>query len=189
MAGSAKQSIVLQRKYRLRRRFAGRNDGPEYFIGEEMSVELTIRTANQSDLPSLLELYKQLHPNDDAISLEVARKILVRFLRYSGSTIFLGFRENIVVATCTLIVVPNLTRGGAPYALIENVVTDAQHRKRGYDKLILGAAVSAAWRHDCYKVMLLTGSRDPATLEFYEEAGFEQNKTGFQARRMPPREG
>jgi hypothetical protein len=37
--------------------------------------------------------------------------------------------------------------------------------------------------------MLLTGSKDPATLRFYEEAGFEQSKTGFQARRIPAREG
>jgi GNAT superfamily N-acetyltransferase len=157
-------------------------------LGGEMSLELTIRTANQNDLPSLLELYRQLHPNDETISPTVASNIFADFLRYSGSTIFLGLRDDRVVTTCTLIVVPNLTRGGAPYALIENVVTDAQHRKRGYGKVILKTAISAAWRHDCYKVMLLTGSRDPATLSFYEEVGFEQSKTGFQARRIPPRE-
>ena len=164
-------------------------DNLDTSLGEEMSVELTIRTADQSDLPSLLELYKQLHSNDEIVSLEAAGKILVQLLRYAGSTIFLGLRDDIIVATCTLIVVPNLTRGGAPYALIENVVTDAQHRKQGYGKQILKAAVSSAWHHDCYKVMLLTGSRDPATLSFYEEAGFEQSKTGFQARRIPPRKG
>jgi hypothetical protein len=37
--------------------------------------------------------------------------------------------------------------------------------------------------------MLLTGSKDPGTLAFYREAGFEQNKTGFQIRRIPVREG
>jgi GNAT superfamily N-acetyltransferase len=153
-----------------------------------MSLELTIRTADQNDLPSLLELYKQLHPNDEIVSLAVASCIFTQFLRYPGSTIFLGLRDGSVVTTCTLIVVPNLTRAGAPYALIENVVTDAQHRKRGYGKVILRTAISAAWRHDCYKVMLLTGSRDPATLRFYEEVGFEQSKTGFQARRIAPRE-
>jgi GNAT superfamily N-acetyltransferase len=148
-----------------------------------MSHELTIRTANQNDLPSLLELYRQLHPNDETMSPAVASNILAQFSHYSGSAIFLGLRDDAVVTTCTLIVIPNLTRGGAPYALIENVVTDAQHRKQGYGKVILKTAISTAWRHDCYKVMLLTGSRDPATLRFYEEVGFEQSKTGFQARR------
>jgi len=35
--------------------------------------------------------------------------------------------------------------------------------------------------------MLLTGSKTPATLKFYKDVGFEQNKTGFQIRRLPVR--
>ena len=154
-----------------------------------MSHELNIRTANQIDLPALLELYRQLHPDDEPVSLAVGVRVLEQLSLYPGSSIFLGLRGAIVVAACTLIIIPNLTRGGAPYALIENVITDAQHRKRGYGKLILEAAMAAAWRHDCYKVMLLTGSKDQATLRFYAEAGFEQSKTGFQARRIPAGEG
>lgn len=37
----------------------------------------------------------------------------------------------------SLVVIPNLTLGGAPYALIENVVTDSAHGNRGHDKAIL----------------------------------------------------
>jgi GNAT superfamily N-acetyltransferase len=122
------------------------------------------------------------------MSPAVASNVLAQILRYPGSSVFLGLRDNAVVTTCTLIVIPNLTRGGTPYALIENVVTDAGHRQQGYGKAILKAAMSAAWRHDCYKVMLLTGSKNPATLRFYQEVGFEQSKTGFQARRIPPRQ-
>jgi GNAT superfamily N-acetyltransferase len=150
-----------------------------------MSHGLNIRTANRNDLPPLLELYGQLHPEDEPVSLAVARNRLEQLLLYPGSSILVGIRGDALVATCTLIVIPNLTRGATPYALIENVVTDARHRKRGYGRAILEAAMAAAWRHGCYKVMLLTGSKDPATLRFYEEAGFEQSKTGFQARRIP----
>jgi len=154
-----------------------------------MSDELTIRTADQNDLPALLGLYRQLHPDEEPVPLAVARNRLEQLLRYPGSSILVGMRGDDLVATCTLIVIPNLTRGAAPYALVENVVTDAQHRKRGYGKLVLEAAMSAAWRFGCYKVMLLTGSKNPATLRFYAEAGFEQSKTGFQARRNPARAG
>jgi hypothetical protein len=31
--------------------------------------------------------------------------------------------------------------------------------------------------------MLLTGSKNPATLRFYENCGFAQDKTGYQIRR------
>ena len=97
--------------------------------------------------------------------------------------------ENALVTSCTLVVVPNLTRGGLPYALIENVVTGASHRKRGYGAAVLKHAIAETWKHDCYKVMLLTGSKNPATLKFYSDVGFKQNKTGFQIRRLPVREG
>ena len=98
-----------------------------------------------------------------------------------------GIVDTSMIASCTLIVIPNLTRGGQPYGLIENVVTHADHRRRGYGKQLLQSAVTAAWDADCYKVMLMTGSKKTATLAFYASAGFEQNKTGFQVRRLPQR--
>jgi GNAT superfamily N-acetyltransferase len=80
-------------------------------------------------------------------------------------------------------VIPNLTRGGKPYALIENVVTHAAYRGRGFGQAVLRAAVERAWAARCYKAMLMTGSKRASTLAFYEAAGFEQSKTGFQVRR------
>ena len=149
-----------------------------------MSHALNIRPADRDDLPALLALYRQLHPGDEHVPLAVASNRLEQLLLYPGSSILIGIRGDALVATCTLIVIPNLTRGATPYALIENVVTDVQHRRRGYGKLILEAAMAAAWRHGCYKDMLLTGSKDTATLRFYAEVGFTQSKTGFQARRI-----
>jgi GNAT superfamily N-acetyltransferase len=73
------------------------------------------------------------------------------------------------------------------YGLIENVVTSAGFRGNGFATAILHEAAERAWKHDCYKVMLLTGSKDPATLRFYEQAGFEQSKTGFQMRNVVAR--
>ncbi|WP_342361467.1 GNAT family N-acetyltransferase [Terrarubrum flagellatum] len=143
-----------------------------------------VRTATQSDLPSVLALYEQLNPSDPPVILEDAEAILKRFEAFAGSAIFVGCRRGAPVTTCALVVVPNLTRKGAPYAVIENVVTDARHRKQGYARAVLHAAIGSAWLHGCYKVMLLTGSKNPATLRFYEQTGFEQSKTGFQIRRL-----
>jgi len=148
---------------------------------------MVVRPALRGDLPQLLALYPHLNPVDPIPSVEVAERRLEELKRYRGSAVFIGLVDASTIASCTLVVIPNLTRGGQPYGLIENVVTHAHHRGRGYGKQILQAVVAAAWDADCYKVMLMTGSKNPATLAFYASAGFEQDKTGFQVRRFPPR--
>jgi GNAT superfamily N-acetyltransferase len=148
---------------------------------------MDIRSAGRDDIPRLLALYRHLDPDDQVTEVEVAEANWERLKQYPGSDILVGFAGADMVATCTVVVIPNLTRGGMPYALIENVVTHAAHRNKGYGTAVLKAAAEAAWRAGCYKIMLLTGSKRPETLEFYRDAGFEQSKTGFQMRRLPVR--
>lgn len=143
-----------------------------------------IRPANRTDLPRLLDLYVHLNPDDARCSPEDAVTVLDRLICYEGSVVLVGAIEEVLVTTCTLIVIPNLTRGGKPYALIENVVTHADHRGEGFARTVLSVAVERAWEAECYKVMLMTGSKKPSTLAFYKAAGFEQSKTGFQVRRV-----
>jgi GNAT superfamily N-acetyltransferase len=136
----------------------------------------------------LAALYPHLNPSDEPIARDLAAARLEAIKQIPGSEVLLGLLDHKPVATCTLIVIPNLTRGGKPYGLIENVVTHVGYRGRGYGTRILHAAVAAAWDAGCYKVMLMTGSKQPSTLRFYESAGFEQTKTGFQMRRMAARQ-
>jgi GNAT superfamily N-acetyltransferase len=133
------------------------------------------RAALRSDLAQLLALYPHLNPADAIPPLEVAERSFEDLRKCDGSEVFVGLIQEAIVTSCTLVVIPNLTRGGQPSGLIENVVTHSDHRGRGFGKLILQTAVAAAWRADCYKVMLMTGSKNPATLAFYVAAGFEQN--------------
>ena len=153
-----------------------------------MAGELSIRAVEQADLPALLELYRDLNPDDPPLALPDATSIWQQVSNFAGCTIFVGVLEGALVTSCTLVVVPNLTRGGLPYALIENVVSSANYRKQGHGAAVLKHAIAEAWKHDCYKVMLLTGSKNPATLKFYSDVGFEQNKTGFQIRQLPVRD-
>lgn len=150
--------------------------------------DMEIRASGRNDIQALLHLYDQLNPNDPELTITEAERIWQQLRKLSGSDVFIGIVDEVLVATCTLVVIPNLTRGGLPYGLIENVITHVDYRKKGYGKAIIKEAISTAWRHSCYKIMLLSGSKDPATLKFYEGVGFEQNKTGFQIRRLPVRE-
>jgi GNAT superfamily N-acetyltransferase len=91
--------------------------------------------------------------------------------------------DDVLIATCTVVIIPNLTRGARPYALIENVVTHEAYRRRGIARQLMHHAQQVAWDAGCYKVMLLTGSKRDEVYEFYEKCGFVKGvKTGFIAK-------
>lgn len=85
-----------------------------------------------------------------------------------------------IVSSCVILIVPNLTHAQRPYALIENVITDTSYRKRGIATACLNYAKEIALKENCYKIMLLTSSKENSTLNFYEKAGFNcHDKTAF----------
>lgn len=85
-----------------------------------------------------------------------------------------------IVASCVCVVIPNLTRNVRPYAFVENVVTHRDNRKKGYTTACLNYARQIAEANHCYKMMLLTGSKEESTLNFYRNAGYNSSdKTAF----------
>lgn len=147
-------------------------------------MDATIRPATLADRPALSDLYAQLHASDPPWpSEQAAANALSKVLAHPGTTIFVGTVENRVVSTCVLIVCPNFSRGGRPFAIIENVVTDHEHRKHGYGRQMVQHAIDSARQLGCYKVTLTTGRRDPETLRFYEGSGMRRDtRTAFEAR-------
>lgn len=145
------------------------------------------REAGPDDLDAVLRLYRQLHPHDpvlDATAAGVHRRIL----ETPGLQLFVLQRDGEVVATTYLNVIPNLTRGAAPYAVVENVVVDERLRGTGLGKQVMAATLAVAWAAGCYKALLQTGSRRPSTHAFYRACGFRaDDKTGYVAR--PPVSG
>ncbi len=147
------------------------------------SRDFAVRPATAADLQGLLALYRYLNSTDPVLAPELAEDRFSAMLAQPGMTVFIGFAGEIAAATVTLVILPNLTRNGASYALIENVVTHGEHRRQGYAGQVIRRAIEEAWKAGCYKVMLLTGSKEPATHSFYESSGFLQDKTGYQIRR------
>ncbi|QDG77543.1 GNAT family N-acetyltransferase [Labrenzia sp. PHM005] len=143
---------------------------------------LSIRAAKSYDFSGLTELYQHLIGDDLPATEEIQAKTFETILRHPGMTILIGCLGDVPVTTCTLIVVPNFTRGCAPYALIENVVTHRDHRGRGYGEQVLKAASDSAWDAGCYKIMLLSGIQNTAAHRFYERIGFSATKQGFELR-------
>lgn len=146
-------------------------------------MTFTVRPAGPADLAGLLALYAELNPADPPMDAAMAETRFAAILAQPGMTIYVAAEGETPRASCTLVIVPNLTRGGAPYALIENVVTHHAARRQGLGRAVIRHATDAAWKAECYKVMLLTGRGDAGAADFYTSCGFRQDKTGFQVRR------
>ena len=141
---------------------------------------MQIREVIKEDLLPLLELYTQLHDNDMPKMNTVLENLWNDILADKNHHIIIGVNDNDIVSSCVLIVVPNLTHNQRPYALIENVITHKSYRGKGYATATLDFAREIAVKENCYKIMLLTGSKEESTLTFYEKAGYNQeDKTAF----------
>lgn len=139
-----------------------------------------IREANKNDLKALLELYLYLHedsiPNQD----EHLENTWKQIMEDKNHHLIVNEVDGKIVSSCVCVIIPNLTRNVRPYAFMENVVTHADYRKKGYASECLDYARTIAKNENCYKMMLLTGSKKAETLRFYEKAGYNSSdKTAF----------
>lgn len=72
----------------------------------------------------MLELYRYLHPTDPKLALTSEIEQLWQQICSSPHLqYFVADVAGALVSTCTLTIIPNLTRGPRPYGVIENVVT------------------------------------------------------------------
>ena len=134
---------------------------------------MVIRECKDEDLAGLLSLYAELRPNDPVLAPSVAREALRRLLAEPEVRLLVAEVEGQLAATCQLGVIPTLTNGGRPFAIIEHVVTASAFRRQGVSQQLLAQALTLAWELDCYKVMLLSGEGREGAHRLYEKLGFK----------------
>ncbi len=137
-----------------------------------------IRTAKTQDYAQLMGLMQQLQPADPPLAEEQGMRVLSYVESSDTLQLWVMEKNGTLVGSVYLNIIPNLTRGARPYAVIENVVTHQAHRRQGIGKQLMLHALTCAKDAGCYKVMLLTG-REPEIHGFYQSCGLE--KGGKQA--------
>jgi len=134
-----------------------------------------VREALKEDLNELLNLYLFLHEKnipENSEHLENTWKTIIEDINHH---IVVKEINGKIVSSCVCVIVPNLTRNIRPYALIENVVTNEEYRGKGYATECLNYAKEIAIKNNCYKMMLLTGTKNENTLAFYKSAGYNSD--------------
>lgn len=139
-----------------------------------------VREAMENELNEILELYLDLHETSVPEDSEHLRTVWKKIMNDPDHHLIVNVREGRIVSSCVCVIIPNLTRNVRPYAFVENVVTRKDCRGKGYASQCLEYAKETALKNNCYKIMLLTGSKEPSTLEFYKKAGYSStDKTAF----------
>lgn len=139
-----------------------------------------IREILPQELQGLLHLYTQLHGNAIPEDTPALSALWQRIVDDPDHHIIVAVEEERIVSSCVCVIIPNLTHHQQPYALIENVITDEAFRGKGLATACLDYAREIARKAGCYKMMLLTGSREESTHRFYQRAGYNANdKTAY----------
>ena len=139
-----------------------------------------VREIYENELGQLLELYLHLHEDSVPDFDEHLKNTWETIVNDPSHHIIVKVVEGRIVSSCVCVVIPNLTRKIRPYAFVENVVTHGDFRGKGYASQCLDFAKEIAKQENCYKMMLLTGSKEESTLNFYSRAGYNSSdKTAF----------
>ena len=139
-----------------------------------------VREIRETELNALLELYLYLHEKSVPQMTDHLKKTWNTILEDKNHHVIVKEQDGKIVSSCICVIIPNLTRNIRPYAFVENVVTHADYRGKGYATECLNYAKGIAEKENCYKMMLLTGSKEASTLNFYSNAGYNSSdKTAF----------
>lgn len=157
---------------------------PSWIVTEPPSPDVRVREAVESDLPRLVELLAQLSLDEprEALSPPLPESYRQAFAQIAADTrqrLFVLEADGRIVGSLVLVIVPNLTHQGRPYAIVENVVVDEAERGKRHGELLMRHAIDEARRSDCYKVSLTSNKQRPDAHRFYQRLGFRAAHEGF----------
>ena len=132
---------------------------------------MLVREAQLNDICGLLKLYSQLLPNE-TFDPNISVRTLEEICRNNDYHIIIVIVNGMIVSTCTLVIIKNITHRCKPFGILENVVTETAERGHGYGKIALGKAIDIAIANQCHKIMVQTKRREKYVLDFYKSCGF-----------------
>ncbi|MFB8084721.1 GNAT family N-acetyltransferase [Streptomyces sp. NPDC055992] len=144
--------------------------------------DLDIRRATADDLAEIVALLAddplgaQRESPDD---LAPYRSALRRLTDDPNQHMMVAVRENRVVGTLQLTVIPGLSRRGSTRSVIEGVRIHADERGSGLGTRLIQWAVDESRRQGCQLVQLTSDATRTDAHRFYERLGFVASHVGF----------
>lgn len=149
----------------------------------------TVRTAGAEDLLAVLGVHAQRDPGGRVPSAasDVEQETWSRMMATADLTVYLADIDGEVIATATLLTMPNLTYGCAPTAFVEAVVVAVGHRREGVATAIMRRILEDTRASGCNKVQILSHKRHETdgAHRLYAALGFEPEAEGFRLYHRP----
>jgi len=144
-----------------------------------MNEALRIRLAEERDVPRIVELYRELTITDSTVE-HSRNPSLADYLRvFAGiradprQKLFVAEVRGEVVGTIELLIIPNLSHNGTPFAFLENLIVTEKHRRRGLGRMLLEHVVGLARESGCHMAELCSDVRRKEAHKLYGSMGFE----------------
>ncbi|MFD4026012.1 GNAT family N-acetyltransferase [Streptomyces sp. NPDC058576] len=144
--------------------------------------DLDIRSATPDDLAAVVAMLaddplgaQRESPHD----LTPYREAFQRLADDPNQHVVVAVREERVVGTLQLTIVPGLSRRGATRSIIEGVRIHGEERGSGLGTRLIQWAVDESRRRDCQLVQLTSDATREDAHRFYERLGFTASHVGF----------
>ncbi|GAA5209841.1 GNAT family N-acetyltransferase [Streptomyces thinghirensis] len=147
--------------------------------------DLEIRPTAEDDIPAVVAMLADDPLGAQRESPHDLSPYLAAFERLSADPnqhLVVAVRDNRVVGTLQLTIVPGLSRRGATRSIIEGVRIHADERGSGLGTQLIEWAVDESRRQGCHLVQLTSDKTRTDAHRFYERLGFSASHTGFKLR-------
>ena len=144
--------------------------------------DLEIRPATTDDLSAIVDMLADDPLGAQRESPDDLNPYLAALERLSADPnqhLVVATREDRVVGTLQLTIVPGLSRRGATRSIIEGVRIHADERGSGLGSRLIEWAIEESRRQNCQLVQLTSDNTRTDAHRFYERLGFTASHVGF----------
>jgi len=138
---------------------------------------MEITRARKDDINGILTLQTQIYRVD--LLPDNAKIILSQLFDSNSCDVLVAKENNQIIGSVFLFYLP-IPAHGRPYAFLEGMVVDKNHREKGIGSALTKKAIDLARQKNCYKVIFTSALNRQDIHKFYEKLGFA--KWGYEFR-------
>jgi len=145
----------------------------------------TVRLATEADIPRILELYRELAITSSETeqgrspSPDDYRRVFAEISARPGHNLVVAEEDGEVIGTLVLLIIPNLSHGALPWAVVEHMVVTCRYRRSGVGRLLMDYVTTRARDAGCYNITLSSNKKRRSAHRFYLAVGFQSMADGF----------